>query len=387
MRNHPLRVLALLATLCLLPGYSYADSAKTGVYQATIPLGSAADLTRLYSYPNKPGAPATLGDTIAHYTTQSAQRDGLPQLTVKVQATGGRYSAEVKSSSYRVLDYARRLPAFLAIGTQAVAATAQIKQDGKWNAGQWRMFLPLGLALVDQRSVQLLHFPPDYSLPDQNYLGSKTSRRWESLLEENGVPPSQVTRYEAIVDIAPIAAPADAGNSLEATYPYSAPYARNLLEFLTHRRQGAARPVVAYGYPVRKWVDEQYHLSLKVLGTGTLKLADGVSAPVIGANHPSFIWYVKDQGFAAAEQVMYQDLAAACWQMKMGENPDADPAQTVKRCGDGWHTRPTQVCELTWEQAFDKTPQQAQKLCGDHARRRRTPTVDLERLERQYRPR
>lgn len=385
MRSYALKLLTLLATLCLLQGYSYADSTKAGIYQATIPLGSAADLKQLYSYPNKPGDTAPLSDTIARYTGQSAQRDGMPHLTLKVQAHDGRYTAQVKSSSYRILDYTRRLPAFLRIGEQAVQATAQIKKDGKWNDKEWRMFLPLGLALVDQRSVQLLHFPPDYSLPEQNYLGSKTSRRWESLLEENGVPAAQVTRYEAIVDIAPIAAPADAGNSLEATYPYYAPYARNLLEFLARRQRGAARPVVAYGYPVRKWVEDHYHLALKVLGTGTIKLADGVSAPVIGANHPSFIWYVKDQGFAAAEQVMYQDLAAACWQMKMGENPDADPAQTVKGCSDGWHTRPTEVCVLTWEQAFDKTPQQARQLCGSHSRRRRAPEVDLERLERHYR--
>ncbi len=386
MKRGNLLRLALLGTMLIAQGAAVADTAQSGVYQTTVPLGSSSALTQLYSYPNKPGGSESLADTIAHYTTQTTQRDGMPNLTVGVERSGDQYSARIKSSYYRVFDYKERLPAFLAIGQKAVDATAQLRKDGKWNDKEWRMYLPLGLAMVDQRSVQLLHFPPDYSLPEQDYLGSKTSQRWESLLELNGVAAADVTRYEAIVDIAPIAAPASAGNSLEATYTYYAPYAHGMLEFLTKRQKGTARPVVAYGYPVRNWVQQQFGVALQVMQTGTIKFSDGVSATIIGANHPSYIWYAKDKGFAVAEQVMYQDLAAACWQATMGNNPEANPAQTATRCDSGWHARPTDVCELTWQQAFDKTPQEAKQLCQNPPPKSLPPGLDMKRLEREATP-
>jgi hypothetical protein len=376
----------LLLSLWLLGGCAATPPATpvtAGIYEASARLGDEQALIQLYSWPNTPDSPQSLTDTLTHYTQQSGERDGLPYLAVTVWNDLGNYTATVRSSNWHVLDYSRRLPRFLAIGEQGVEATAQLKAAGLWNDKEWRFFLPLGLALVEQRSVQLLHFPPDYSLPDQDYLGSKTSQRWESLLQENGVAAADVTLYEAIVDIAPIAAPASAGSTLGATYAYYAPYAKNMLEFLLKRDSGAARPVVAYGYPVRNWVQQQYGVALQVLDTGTLDLGGGSKATVIGANHPSFIWYAKDKGFDAAEQVMYQDLTAACWQAAMGNNPDADAKQTVKTCNDGWQARPTDVCVLTWEQAFGKSEEEARKLCQSGGAKTRAADLDLKALERE----
>lgn len=373
----------LLLAALLLSGCAATPTAPTtGIYEASAPLGTEQALLQLYSWPNTPDSPQSLTDTIGHYTWQSGRRDGLPDLAVTVWNDLGNYTATLRSSHWQVLDYSRRLPRFLAIGKLGVEATARLKADGLWNDKEWRFFLPLGLALTEQRSVQLLHFPPDYSLPDQDYLGSKTSQRWEALLQENGVPAADVTRYEAIVDIAPIAAPASAGSTLESTYAYYAPYARRLLEFLLTRDKGAARPVVAYGYPVRQWVQKQYGIALKVLDTATLDLGQGHQAAVIAANHPSFIWYVKDQGFDAAEQVMYQDLIAACWQAAMGNNPDADAGLTQQTCSDSWRARPQEVCVLTWEQAFDKNADEARTLCKDGGSRQQSAGADLEALAR-----
>ncbi len=370
----------LLLAAWLLGGCT-TTAPTTGIYEASARLGNEQALIQLYSWPNTPDSPQSLTDTITHYTHQSGERDGLPLLAVTVWNDLGNYTATVRSSDWHVLDYSRRLPRFLAIGQLGVEATAQLKTAGLWNEKEWRFFLPLGLALAEQRSVQLLHFPPDYSLPDQDYLGSRTSQRWETLLRENGVPAEEATLYEAIVDIAPIAAPASAGSTLAATYPYYAPYARSMLEFLLKRDSGAARPVVAYGYPVRQWVQTQYGVSLQVLDTGTLDLGGGSKASVIGANHPSFIWYVKDQGFAAAEQVMYQDLTAACWQAAMGNNPDADADATRQNCNDGWRARPMDVCALTWEQAFDKSEEEARKLCQGGGNEPPGTNIDLKALE------
>lgn len=373
----------LLLTALLLCGCAAATIAPTsGLYEASAPLGDEQTLLQLYSWPNTPESPQSLTDTIGHYTRQSAERDGLPDLTVTVWNDLGNYTATIRSSDWQVLDYSRRLPRFLAIGQLGVQATAQLKAAGLWNDKEWRFFLPLGLALTQQRSVQLLHFPPDYSLPDQDYLGSKTSQRWESLLQENGVAAQDVTLYEAIVDIAPIAAPASAGKTLEPTYPYYAPYAKRMLEFLLQRDTGAARPLVAYGYPVRQWLQQHYGVALQVLDTASLDLGQDSKASVIAANHPSFIWYVKDQGFDAAQQVMYQDLIAACWQAAMGKNPDSDAALVKDTCHDSWHERPQAVCVLTWEQAFDKTEEEARKLCAGRGASTAHAGIDLAALER-----
>ncbi|MEW6646702.1 MAG: hypothetical protein AB1450_05850 [Pseudomonadota bacterium] len=371
----------LLAAL-VLSGCAATPAPTTSLYEASAVLGNEQTLRQLYSWPNSAESPQSLTDTIHHYTWQSGTRDGLPELTVTVWNDLGNYTATIRSSDWRVLDYGRRLPRFLAIGRLGVDATTRLKTAGLWNDREWRFFLPLGLALTEQRSVQLLHFPPDYSLPAQDYLGSKTSQRWEALLQENGVSAQEVTLYEAIVDIAPIAAPASAGSTLEATYPYYAPYAQRLLEFLLQRDNGAARPVVAYGYPVRQWLQQQYGATLKVLDTAQLDLGDDQAA-VIAANHPSFIWYVKEQGFDAAEQVMYQDLVAACWQAAMGNNPDADAALTRDTCRDSWRDRPQQVCVLTWQQAFDKSAEEAHQLCANTEKTNTTTDVALEALERE----
>ncbi|GAB4295396.1 MAG: hypothetical protein Kow0096_12170 [Thiohalomonadaceae bacterium] len=371
----------LLAAL-VLSGCAATPAPTTSLYEASAVLGDEQTLRQLYSWPNSAESPQSLTDTIHHYTWQSGSRDGLPDLAVTVWNDLGTYTATIRSSDWRVLDYGRRLPRFLAIGQLGVDATTRLKAAGLWNDKEWRFFLPLGLALTEQRSVQLLHFPPDHSLPDQDYLGSQTSQRWEALLQENGVSAEDVPLYEAIVDIAPIAAPASAGSTLEATYPYYAPYARRLLKFLLQRDSGAARPVVAYGYPVRQWLRQQYGTTLKVLDTAWLDLG-GSQAAVIAANHPSFIWYAKEQGFDAAEQVMYQDLVAACWQATMGNNPDADAALTRDTCRDSWRERPQQVCVLTWQQAFDKSAEEAHQLCRSGEPTLTAGRVDLETLERQ----
>lgn len=354
-----------LLLLGLLAGCATSPLPEAGIYESRIELGNASQLTQLYSWPNAPEHPQSLADTLHHYTTQTATRDGMPYLQVYMAQQDGRYLATLRSTDWRVLDYQERLPRFLTIGQLGVEATEQLKAKGLWNEQEWRLFLPLGLAMIEQRSVQLLHFPPDYSLPEQDYLGSKTSLRWESLLIENEVPANQVTLYEAIVDIAPIAAPASAGSTLAVTYPYYAPYARAMLEFLLSRDSDVGHPVVAYGYPVRQWLQQQYGLALQVLDIGIIKLDNGQQASVIAANHPSFIWYAKDKSFDAAQQVMFQDLIAACWQATMGNAPDGNPLATRQQCNDTWHARPQRVCILTWEQAFNKTEREAQQLCQD----------------------
>ena len=98
-----------------------------------------------------------------------------------------------------------------------------------------------------------------------------------------------VTLYEAILDIAPIAAPASAGSSLGDTYEYFEPYVLDMLPVLLKNQH---LPIVAYGSPVRHWVSSYYNLNkFGVNSVDTIKVTDTISVPILGANHPSYIWY------------------------------------------------------------------------------------------------
>lgn len=388
-RNHAFkRSIAVWAGLAALSVFTGTAAAKTGTDAVTVNLGSTATLTNLFSYPNN-HKPQTLAQTIQLYLQQSVQRDTLAGASAAVSTDGSTYTATFSGSGVPA-DYPDRITQFLKIGSEAAAAQSQMQQAGKWDAKDWRLFLPVGLAMADQKSVQLLHFPPDTSLTLQDYLDSATSRRWESLLELNGATPADVTLYERIVDIAPIAAPASAGNSLAAAYGYFKTYAFDMLDYSIQPNPVPAKPlpVVAYGSPVRQWVKDNLNAALPVLGTAYVQVGKTAKVPFLGANHPSYIWYVAKQSHTLALRVMRDDLASACWQVKTAGNPGTDIKTAVTRCTAYWDQRDEQVCELTEIQAYDKTPEEAKQICEKSAkvqlRAARKLTVEqLEQTERQ----
>ncbi len=347
------KIFCVSVCLLLLVGCTTIPNTQ---YSAQVILGEESDLIGLYSWPNNDSG-ESLSDTIKHYIKQTTQRDGLSDVTVIMDApAGGVYSAKLYSDSPDVEGYVVRIPQFLNTGKLGYAGAQALMKTPIWQQG-WRFFLPLGLAMDNQLSVQLLHFPPDYSLTDQDYLGSATSNRWESLLEVNGVQSDNVTLYETIVDIAPIAAPASAGSQLSGTYSYFADYAHQMLDNLAGPKQSGAhigRPIVAYGSPVRSWVQEQYGVSLTVLGTGYINLSNGVMSSILGANHPSYFWYAAEQSCDDGWDVMQQDLIAARWQMLMGESPSSAPKAVLADSTSYWgEARYPEICQLVREQSSD----------------------------------
>lgn len=333
-------------------------------YKVSVTLGDTATLSTLFSFPNSDNG-ETLEQTIEHYLTQRVERDLIANGSVDVTVTNDIYTATIVGDTQAVNDYQGQITTFLQNGTLAAKAVTELKAAGKWNDEEWRMFLPLGLSIVNQRSVQLLHFPPDYSLPDQDYLNSKTSQRWEKLLELNSVASEDVTLYESILDVAPIAAPASAGSSLSDTYSYFEPYVLQQLPLLLDVDEGkSALPIVAYGGPVRSWVSEYYQLQdFGVNSYNTISITDSESAPILGANHPSYIWYAKEDGRDAAMKVMEQDLVSACWQASMGAKPDQQGDQVLQDCTSYWQGKPMVVCVNMEIQAYDKTEAEAQAIC------------------------
>jgi len=357
--------------LCLAIGtYSLSASALD------VGLGSEERVTQLFSYPNNCGVicynDQTLAETVQHYLSSSLERDGYRNQTVAVEVKGGkvlaRYSDGVPDA------YGDAVRAFLAAGDKAFAGAEEINRDNKWQYN-WQFFLPLGVALDNQKSVELLHFPPDYTLTEsQDYLDAKTTIRWAELLVLNGADKQNTDAYQTVIDIAPVAAPASAGKTLHDTYDYFSDYSRTLISEWTQPLQGEtdSRPMVVFGSPVRAWLADQYGASLSVLEAAEIKVENDRSVSVLAANHPSYIWYAADpenndndpeKAFKKGMEVMAEDVKAACWQAKMSDQPGADGQTILNSCKAYWEPRKEERCELLQTQVYGKNEQEAKKLC------------------------
>ncbi|ROM97298.1 hypothetical protein [Pseudomonas brassicacearum] len=338
-------------------------------------LGSTERVTQLFAYPNNCNVICyrnwTLEQTVEHYLTQSVQRDGYTTAKVQVKTDNNQLYANISGVPK---DYAKPLTALLDAGDLAHAGANKLNADGKW-AYSWYLFLPLGMALENRKSVELLHFPPDYSLTQaQDYLESKTTDRWATLLTANGIAAEQTPAYQTIIDIAPIAAPSTAGNDLVGVYGYFKDYQTTLVKQFSQTASGVTLPMVAFGAPVRNWVKEQYGQSVAVLGLAQISPTPGVKVPVLGSNHPSYIWYAADpanydndqaKADAAGLKVMGQDLSAACWQAGMGSKPASDPSTQLNTCTQTWQVaQKEKTCELFYTSIRHQTPEQAAARCS-----------------------
>ncbi|MCU1751372.1 hypothetical protein [Pseudomonas sp. 6D_7.1_Bac1] len=338
-------------------------------------LGSTERVTQLFAYPNNCNVICyrnwTLEQTVEHYLTQSVQRDGYSAAKVRVKTDNDQLYADISGVPK---DYAKPLTALLDAGDLAHAGANKLNADGKW-AYSWYLFLPLGMALENRKSVELLHFPPDYSLTQaQDYLESKTTDRWATLLTANGIAAEQTPAYQTIIDIAPIAAPSTAGKDLEGVYGYFKDYQTTLVKQFSQTASGVTLPMVAFGAPVRNWVKEQYGQTVAVLGLAQIIPTPGVKVPVLGSNHPSYIWYAADPASYDGDQakadavglkVMGQDLSAACWQAGMGSKPSSDPSTQLNTCTQTWQvTQKEKTCELFYTSIRNLTPEQAAAKCS-----------------------
>ena len=162
-------VLALSASC--IHGEESSKNTPSPEHEVTFELGSAAELVMLYSYPNSDDNDQSLEETLEHYLIQCIERDLVINGNADVIISGDKYHVTISGDSDHVTEYNRTISTLLQNGLLAVKAVTQLKKDNIWNNEEWRLFLPHGLAISNHRSVQLLHFPPDYSLSDQNYLG------------------------------------------------------------------------------------------------------------------------------------------------------------------------------------------------------------------------
>ncbi len=176
----------------------------------------------------------TYQDVIAHFTASSLAEDGIQiepgSLGVAKGAGDTGYMV-----SFRVLPaFALQAEQFAAMHVAmldaghaglAIAGADACRQTPAWNpmAGypvnrsdgpsEWWPCLPLGMPIANHQAVTLMHYPPIVAYRTADYLNNMTLRRWAQVLRCAGV--EEPRRYQAIIDVNPIAAP----GSGESEYP------------------------------------------------------------------------------------------------------------------------------------------------------------------------
>lgn len=330
-----------------------------------IRIGTKQEAKMLLSYPNDGHEQETLEATALHYMRDSLQREsaGIGNVSV-IDAPAGFLVIFEHLDAAIGKQIITRYENFFSLGLRGFSQSELFQKTGKWSA-KWKFLLPLGLPLEFGAAVEIMDFPPISLIKKQDYLNSKTTNRWWELLQENEVPQKDLARFSCIVDIVPVAAPANDGKALDSSGIYDGPfddYSLGLLELFSDRSNTTnRRPLMALGLPIRKWIQRLWGQALGILDVGVLVLPSGETAPVIASNHPSFFFYAASaydgqpnadaKNLAAGLAVMKQDIVAAAWHAELGSNPEVDPFAALAASKAKWAAREPELIELVHRQA------------------------------------
>jgi hypothetical protein len=385
----------------------------TAVVRYTLP-GSAAYVDQLYPDPAKidPSTGLTTYEqVIAHFTAVSLAQDGIAiaEKVPLVTRRDGRYHvAFTPTTSHADAEaFARAHVEFLdeARGGLAIVGAAACQATPAWNpmAGfpvngsdgnsEWYPCLPLGLPLVNQRAVVLMHYPPIIAYRHADYLDNNTLRRWAQLLTSVGVTAPSL--YHSIVDVNPIAAPGSGESEYQNDYftvsltsqfydddARKLTYVRSMLDLALNPAWNANNPytlpLLVCGSPLydpqaAAWfrvrykdqlpVDENGTPTVDVLQVGTVRLnpKSEKSTPYMVANHmiaAGVTGRCTNDASKIPDIRKYeaQDLVAATFLSLYHDRPDIDPAEAKRLAcqrwfgaddGDGAPTPPSPEDQLT----------------------------------------
>lgn len=356
---------ALRRTLSALP-IAAALAAPASAAVVSYDLGPISYINQLYTMTTPSSyascKPTSTTATIECYLLESLKRDGIAVNSVNVapNAAGTAYTVSIDSTDPRAQQYQAAQTAFLDTGHAGQALNGvtaceadqscwqiQSPQNPKGCPGPWSFWLPLGLPMVSQKAVMMLHYPPYTSFQAYDYLNNATLNRWERMLTTVGVPANQVNLYESIVDIMPIAAPGSGETAcltpgMSETYFGNASANRNyiapMLTLLANPPVYAAKkgtaPVLVFGSEPRQvWQDMNNLKSFGVLDVGTVTLpGDTKPTAYIGANHPIAAVYDTCTTTPSIVTMEIQDLTTACFAQAMSVDPTASPAAVKAAC-------------------------------------------------------
>ncbi|MET0530361.1 MAG: hypothetical protein ABW003_18840 [Microvirga sp.] len=179
--------------------------------------------------------------------------------------------------------------------------------------------------------------------------------------------------FQAIVDIAPISAPARDGRKLEGIYDDFRAYIDLLVEFWAiDAGTNKVKPMVAFGGPVRDYIEHRYGSSLQVLDYAVLPLAGGKLLPTLGSNHPSRFYNAvnsfleenpndKEGAVRLGMRIAHDDLIAACWQVEAAKD-GVGGSPALAACRTRWQGRSKDICDIVIQQRF-RDDDEAKNTC------------------------
>ncbi len=374
-------------------------------------LGPQTDIDRLYPVIHTASESAhdrsmAMASSIQLYLQNSLNRDQITDacgLSVTPQGAKG-YRVNFYSSNPNAAVYGATQTAWLhraRLGLKGIKACQASKDPQCWEPptgpdgkcpGPWQFYLPLGLPMLSQKMVMLLHYPPYSAMQQSDYLNNATLNRWQRLLTTVGVPKADWTLFTTTVDIFPIAAPGSGesgcfptANAVRFFGDKGSHYIPSLLEGLVSQPGSDAadkptRPVVIFGSEAIGYWNAAYPQSpTAVLKAGRVNLSPAAphkTTSFMGANHPIAAVYQTCSSKPGIVAMDAQDLATACFAKAMGDKPDADPVATAASCQSAYdNPKPDteQAAQLCTTAVIDKSPQfaqwsepQAKAWCAQH---------------------
>lgn len=375
------RLLARTVLAAVLAMTGGAAPAADGAEAVTYSIGAKEVVRTLY--PDQSWLPEKykkhypdLAGTIRHYTLQSLKRDGVEGAQVRVafvrQGDAEHVQVSIKPVNAVTRRYAEVHPRFLdkehaQVALAAVRACAASKPPATcWEphgaqATPWAFYLPLGMALANQKAIMFMNYPPAVALEARDYLDNFTIHRWNQVLERAGVAGRD--SFDVILDARPIAA---AGSGQDALLPdpitwyRGAAYLTPMLQLLTEpvdSASGSTRPVAVFGAsPRRTWARIVGKAELDVLDVGeTVLSGQEKKTRWIVTNHPDVTTYnccAQDgsdacrsksdgkfsQRLLADEKI---DFVAACWLQRTTSDPSLSAQDAKDQCVSTWMDKPS----------------------------------------------
>ena len=366
---------------------------KTFTYRYV--LGSTEILAQLYPPPKYALSElgfSTYADVIAHYTNDSLEADGLTGVRALVQCVDEQYEVILEGDADLATLEAfggRHAEIFGPRAAQkAIVGANMLKSLGIWNpmkgyhvnknpgddTSKWHLFPPLGLNMIGQRGLLLMHYPPWATLQNGTFQHCMTMNRWNDVLFLAGIPNDELARYRTIIDVNPIAAPGSGESEYENDYlpvmmasafftgPDDRDYIRSMLElYLEPPGLSGTKytlPLLICGSPLYDpqapdWFkvtytdilpqDEHGIPQVKVLQAGSFKLRPDSKreTPYLIANHmiaAGVTGRCTGDAGSMPDIRLYeaQDLVAASFLAQYRAEPDLDPREAKKRACRRW---------------------------------------------------
>ncbi len=338
-------------------------------------------------------------DVIRHYTQNSLLADGVADVQeIRVTQSEGMYYISITGSGAQ--DVLERFGTRHAMvfskdyAQKAIRGMELLKEMKVWNpmenykvnnsktdgTSKWHLFPSLGLNVMGQKGLLLLHYPPWAIVQLGTFENAITFRRWEQLLICAGIDKAEAKFFKTFMEVNPIAAP----GSGESEYPNDyfpimmasgffdgAPdrdYIRSMLELFLNppdwpEERKYTLPLLICGSPLYDpqspgWFRVSYTDILpqdkdgvpqvNVLQTGTFRVRPDSAreTPYLISNHmiaAGVTGKCTDDPTTVPDIRQYeaQDLVSATFLKIYSENPDISPEEAKARACERWYGNTT----------------------------------------------